>query len=386
MSANDDLPGSAGNGDGGLQPARHARPPASAHDAATTPAPPAVLPPDEVQIDLSRPTPGSTVARPAEDLFPDPGLPPHEPRRTDIDPRAARRAERRVAGMFGLATLLLIGFIAAYVGVDKERMVSVPLLGEIGAQNALFGLTLGGALALIGAGLIQWARKLMSNVEIIEERHPLRSTGAKREAAAAEIKTGVEDSRIGRRPLLIGGSLLAAVGGLLTAPLVLLRDLGPLPEQKLRRTAWADHREIVYENSGEPVRADDLEIGSMIAGRPRDVEDLTELAKASIFLIRMNPSEVVNQRQIEWGYEGIFAFSRICTHVGCPVHLYEDTSHHLLCPCHQSTFDMTDAAKVIFGPAGRPLPQLRITANEAGELVAVEDFTEPVGPSFWERG
>lgn len=382
MSTHDDLPRRQGDGE---RPARHARGEAGAPEP-PAPTPPAVLSPDEAQLELSPPVPGSTVARPADDLFPDPGLPPHEPRRSDVDPRAARRAERQVAGMFGLATLLFIGFIAAYVGVDKERMISIPMLGKIGAQNALFGVTLGGALGLIGAGLIQWARKIMSNVEVVEERHPLRSTDEQRAAAGAEIKIGVEDSRIGRRPFLIGGSLLAAIGGLLTAPLVLLRDLGPLPEQKLRRTAWAEHREIVYENSGEPIRADDLEIGSMVAARPKDVEDLNDLAKASIFLIRMDPSVVVNQRQIEWGYEGIFAFSRICTHVGCPVHLYEDSSHHLLCPCHQSTFDMTDGAKVIFGPAARALPQLRITANEAGELIALGDFSEPVGPSFWERG
>ena len=86
-----------------------------------------------------------------------------------------------------------------------------------------------------------------------------------------------------------------------------------------------------------------------------------------------------------WSYDGIVAFSKICTHVGCPVALYEQQTHHLLCPCHQSTFDVADSAKVVFGPAKRPLPQLPISVDDEGYLVAQSDFHEPIGPSFWER-
>ena len=341
---------------------------------------------DQEFAPVERRTPDSTVARTHDDPFPNPGLPHHEPRRTDIDPRAARRADLQVASMFGLATLLLIGFIVSFVAVDKDQMISLPLVGKIGAQNALFGVTLGGALALIGAGLIHWARKTMTGVELVEERHPLRSPEPKREEAAATVRQGIEETGIGRRPFLIGGSLLAALGGLLTAPLILLRDLGPLPEKKLRHTAWAVEHRIVYENSGLQVKASDMQIGTLVAAHPQGVDDPNQLAKSSIFLIRLDPSEVTNQRQLDWGYQGIFAYSRICPHVGCPVDLYEQASHHLLCPCHQSTFDMTDGAKVIFGPAARSLPQLQITADADGNLVAKHDFTEPVGPSFWERG
>jgi ubiquinol-cytochrome c reductase iron-sulfur subunit len=87
-----------------------------------------------------------------------------------------------------------------------------------------------------------------------------------------------------------------------------------------------------------------------------------------------------------WGHDGIVAYSKICTHVGCPVGLYEQQTHHLLCPCHQSTFDVTRDCEVIFGPAHRPLPQLKITVDAEGYLVADAPFLEPVGPSFWERG
>jgi ubiquinol-cytochrome c reductase iron-sulfur subunit len=335
---------------------------------------------------VERITPDSTVARTHDDPFPNPGLSHHEPRRTDVDPHAASRADLQVASMFGLATLLLIGFIVSFVAVDKDEMISLPILGKIGAQNALFGITLGGALALIGIGLIHWARKTMTGVELVEPRHPLRSPEPKRQEAAAVVRQGVEETGIGRRPFLIGGSLLAALGGLLTAPLILLRDLGPLPEKKLRHTAWAVEQRIVFENSGLQVKVSDMQLGTLVAAHPMGVDDPNQLAKSSIFLIRLDPSEVKSQRQLDWGYQGIFAFSRICPHVGCPVDLYEQASHHLLCPCHQSTFDMTDGAKVIFGPAARSLPQLQITADGEGNLRAKGDFTEPVGPSFWERG
>jgi ubiquinol-cytochrome c reductase iron-sulfur subunit len=100
----------------------------------------------------------------------------------------------------------------------------------------------------------------------------------------------------------------------------------------------------------------------------------------------MNQSDIKSQQEIDWGYQGIVAFSKICTHVGCPVQLYEQQTHHMLCPCHQSTFDLSDDGRVVFGPAARSLPQLPITVNADGFLVARSGFDQPVGPSFWERG
>jgi len=96
--------------------------------------------------------------------------------------------------------------------------------------------------------------------------------------------------------------------------------------------------------------------------------------------------QIVSQQGENWDYQGVLAFSKICTHVGCPIALYEQRTHHLLCPCHQSTFDLADSGNVVFGPAARRMPQLPITVDEEGFLVAVSDFQEPVGPSFWERG
>jgi ubiquinol-cytochrome c reductase iron-sulfur subunit len=111
-----------------------------------------------------------------------------------------------------------------------------------------------------------------------------------------------------------------------------------------------------------------------------------EKVKAAVILNRMEPSEIVSKQTLNWSVNGIVCYSKICTHVGCPISLNERTTHHLLCPCHQSTFDLADNGKVIFGPAARPLPQLPIMVDSEGYLVAQSDFDEPVGPSYWERG
>ena len=115
-------------------------------------------------------------------------------------------------------------------------------------------------------------------------------------------------------------------------------------------------------------------------------DHLEQKAKAAVLLIRLKPEDLqISAGREDWSYNGIVAYSKICTHVGCPVALYEQQTHHLLCPCHQSQFDITREAAVIFGPAKRPLPQLPITVDDEGYLIARSDFTEPVGPSFWER-
>jgi ubiquinol-cytochrome c reductase iron-sulfur subunit len=115
-------------------------------------------------------------------------------------------------------------------------------------------------------------------------------------------------------------------------------------------------------------------------------QNLNERGKSAILLVRMRPEEIKSQQGPDWDYQGIVAYSKICTHVGCPIALYEQRTHHLLCPCHQSTFDLADSGQPIFGPAARRLPQLAITVDEEGYLIARQGFQEPVGPSFWERG
>jgi ubiquinol-cytochrome c reductase iron-sulfur subunit len=332
------------------------------------------------------------------DPIADPGLPAHQPRPTDVDKAAERRAERQVATMFGLSAVFALLFCVAYFTFDIGEDPDV-FLG-MGTSNLALGLTLGLALLLIGIGAIQWARKLMSDVEIVEMRHAVASSEQDRKDAVAAFRQGVDDSGIGRRPL-IRNSLIGAVAMLGLPAIVALRDLGPLPGTALERTVWRKGMRIVNDVSGTPIRPDEVEIGQLVNAEPsvffetdeegepviHGHELQAEKAKAAVIVVRMQPKDITPAAGREnWGVEGILCYSKICTHVGCPISLWEQQSHHLLCPCHQSTFDLADNGKVIFGPAARALPQLPMGLDDEGYLIAMSDFKEPVGPSFWERG
>jgi ubiquinol-cytochrome c reductase iron-sulfur subunit len=170
-----------------------------------------------------------------------------------------------------------------------------------------------------------------------------------------------------------------------------LRDLGPLPGAKLTGTYWKPGRRLVTDPQGEPIKASDVPIGGVIHVQPEGVfeaeHSLDERAKATAIVIRLAPGELKEHASRRgWSYNGIVCYSKVCTHVGCPVGLYEQSTKHLLCPCHQSTFDVPNHCKVIFGPAGRPLPQLPLDVDAEGYLVSKDDFQEPIGPSYWERG
>jgi ubiquinol-cytochrome c reductase iron-sulfur subunit len=319
------------------------------------------------------------------DRFENPGLPPHRYRLSDTDPRAARRVERQVAGMFGLSVLGTLGLIVAYFvfGLDGT-------LGSVRASTLALGVAMGVSLLGIGLGAVHWAKALMPDDELIDERHPMRGTDSDREQAVEILKTGSAESGLGRRPL-IRTSLLGALALFPLPGVLLLRDLGPLPGDSLTHTLWGRGVRLSRDPGGAPIKAADVTMGSVFHVIPENLEDaqhpLEEKAKAAVLLIRLDPDAVVDDPEREgWDVDGIYAYSKICTHVGCPVALYEQQTHHLLCPCHQSTFDVTQHCKVIFGPAKRPLPQLPIMIDDEGYLVAQSDFHEPVGPSFWERG
>jgi ubiquinol-cytochrome c reductase iron-sulfur subunit len=347
--------------------------------------------------------------------IPDPGLEPHQWRPTDVDPRAERRAERQVAGLFGLAIVGAVLFVVSYivfkVGDDPDT------IDNLGASNVALGLCLALTLLAMGAGMIQWARKLMGDHEIVEMRHPAASSAEDRAEAVAILQTGLEESGLGRRPV-IRNSLWAAGGVLGLLPIVMLRDLGPLPGDKLDHTIWdldtwtpemqawwqtqnRTLQRVVRDVVGSPIKVTELEIGDLVNAEPEvmfatDPETkqplvegtdlLVAKSKAAVILHRMLPSEIVSAQTRNWSVDGIVCYSKICTHVGCPISLNERTTHHLLCPCHQSTFDLADSGRVLFGPAARALPQLELTVDDEGYLAARGDFNEPVGPSFWERG
>ncbi len=338
----------------------------------------------------------------------DPGIAAHQWRPTDVDPRLEKRAERQVAGLFVAAQVFVVLFVVSYfvfeIGGDGDAILG------LGASTVTLGLCLGMALLLIGVGIIQWARKLMSDHEMTEMRHPARSSDEDREATLEALRVGTEESGIARRPL-IRNTLLGSVGLLGVPAVVLLRDLGPTPSEVateqpydgagLANTVWADGMRVVRDVIGTPIRAADLEIGDLVNATAAALyetneegelvlegeERLIANAKAPVIVVRMEPDEIQDVEGREnWTVDGIICYSKICSHVGCPISLYERTTHHVLCPCHQSTFDLADGAKVIFGPAARALPQLALAVDDEGYLVAQSDFDEPVGPSFWERG
>jgi len=332
------------------------------------------------------------------DPIADPGLPPHLPRPTDVDEKAEKRSEMQIASMFGFSSVCAILFCVAYfafsVGGHPDTIFGW------GASTVALGVTMGLSFLAIGVGIIQWSRKLMVDNEVVEMRHPVASSEEDREYAIDAFNLGVEESGIMRRPL-VRNSLLGAIATALLPAVVVLRDLGPLPGDKLYVTVWKQGMRVVRDVSGSPISAADMQLGDLINAEPdvffhpelygeEEFDEhrlIKEKAKAAVILVRIRPEDIKPAAGREnWHHEGILCFSKICTHVGCPISLYEQQTHHLLCPCHQSTFDLSDNAKVVFGPAARALPQLPLSVDSSGYLVAAEPFQEPVGPSFWERG
>ena len=318
----------------------------------------------------------------------DPGLPAHVHRKADHDPAAAKRAERQVAILFGISSLGTLLLIASFF-IPDDIFVFIPVMGDQNAHQLGLGLGMAISLFFIGMGAIHWAKTLMPDQEVIAHRHEFRSPDEDRKEFVDAVKEGAQASGLGRRSL-IKRSLGAALGLSAISPLLLLRDLGPLPGNDLKETSWKSGTYLVTDPGDRRIRASDLEVGAVAQVLPEtddpEHRKLNDIAKDALLLIRLRPEEFnLDAERLSWTHEGIIAFSKICSHMGCAVALYEQTTKHLLCPCHQSTFDVTRAAKVIFGPAARPLPQLNITVDDEGYLVARTPFTEPVGPSFWGR-
>jgi ubiquinol-cytochrome c reductase iron-sulfur subunit len=311
-------------------------------------------------------------------------------RLADTDPKAAKRAERQVAVLFGSSVVGTVIFLVAYFAIDLGDDSTI---ATIRLQNALLGIGTAFAMLGIGTGIVHWAKALMPDHEVSEERHAIRYEDD-RKAAVRIVDDIVEETGIKRRPL-IRNTLLGAVALAPLPALAVFGDLGPRPDNKLAHTMWAPTdgklKRLARDPDGTPIKASDVTIGSAFHVIPEGLNDLhegklNEKAKAVVLLMRLDPASLnPSPGRENWGYNGIVAYSKICTHVGCPVALYEQQTHHLLCPCHQSTFDLTKECKVIFGPASRPLPQLPIAVDDEGYLVATSDFKEPVGPSYWER-
>ena len=317
-----------------------------------------------------------------------PELPPDPP-----DPHRARTAELIVATCFILAMVAGFGFLVAYA------LIGVGSLSQVLHSNLALGGCLSLVFLLLGIGAVIWVRNLMPTVEITEQRHPMRSTEAERAAFKETFDDGAAASQFVKRPL-VRRTLIAATVPLAVAPLFLLRDLGPLPGLSLDKTVWRKGLRLLVYGTGRPITAAEFSSpGSLITVGPEGyLDNDDQMAKAAVIIIKFRPGQLVFGPPVEpghpsppnltvpnWTVNNIVAYSKICTHVGCPAALYEQTTHKILCPCHQSTFDATRGAKVLFGPATRALPQLPIGVDSQGYLIATGPFNEPVGPSFWER-
>jgi ubiquinol-cytochrome c reductase iron-sulfur subunit len=292
------------------------------------------------------------------------------------DPRlqpAARRpqlVERWIAISFVLAMALLVAFIYSYIQNLKPWTL---------------GATLGGALLLLGIGLVAWGKYLMPKGPFVEERHTLASSQSERDAmAAAIVERG--GGVIKRRKVL--GGLFAGGAGLfgLAALLPALRSMGPNPGDTLDHTDWTKGSYVV-DQYGRRIQSGDLAVGSIVTVFPEGTEN-TDRGQAvdQTVLIRLSNANFTTKKGREtWGPLGYVAYSKLCTHLGCPVGLYEQQLQLLVCPCHQSMFNVTNGAVPNFGPAPRPLPQLPLYIDAAGYLRSQSDYHEPVGPGFWER-
>ncbi len=272
--------------------------------------------------------------------------------------------ERGIALALVAATAAALGLTAVYVAGGQPQL-----------EGALLGISLGG----IGIAVLLWARHLFPDEEVVGERPPLASRPEDVGAFTASFEAG-ERSFARRRFLsrLLGTSL----GALGLAALFPLRSLGPSPGRALFRTSWRRGSRLVTEE-GRFVRPDDLDVGGVLTVFPAGHADAEDSATV---LIRVEPELLQLPPGREgWAPDGLIAYSKICTHVACPVGLYQETEHRLLCPCHQSTFEVLHGARPVFGPATRPLPQLPLAIDDEGFLVAQSDFPEPIGPAFWDR-
>ncbi|MEU4415327.1 MULTISPECIES: cytochrome bc1 complex Rieske iron-sulfur subunit [Nocardia] len=327
--------------------------------------------------------------------------------------KAEKRAERAVTFWFavsGLAAAALIGVFLfwpwEWKGYGDEGHSAYSLF------TPLVGLTFGISVLVIGIAVVLIRKRFIPAEISIQQRHDGPSDEVERRTLAAELQDALDTSTLGRRKMMLGtagagvgvlgiGALLVFVGGMVKNPWA-KRDKSPLWV-----SGWTPDYpgETIYirRDTGRPedvvlVRPEDLDAGSMETVFPwkekwrgdshETLQSLRGIRNA-VMMIRLRTEDaekaIKRKGQESFNFGDYFAYSKICTHLGCPTSLFEQQTNRILCPCHQSQFLATEWAKPVFGPAARALPQLPITVNSEGFLVAAGDFIEPLGPAFWER-
>ncbi|HEY5103572.1 MAG TPA: Rieske 2Fe-2S domain-containing protein [Acidimicrobiales bacterium] len=255
----------------------------------------------------------------------------------------------------------------------------------VNAKPWILGATMGGGLFFLGVGLVAWGKYLMPRGPFVEERHTLANSEADRDAfAAAIVERG---GGVVKRRKMLAGLLGGGLGVFsLVAMFPLIRSLGPLPKGTLFHTDWRKGSYAV-DQTGRRVSVGDLAVGSIMTVFPEGKQD-TDRGQAvdQTVLIRVSNERFTTQKGREtWAPSGYVAYSKLCTHLGCPVGLYEQQLQLLVCPCHQSMFDVKNGAVPQFGPAPRPLPQLPLYIDSEGFIRSQGDYNQAVGPGFWER-
>jgi len=349
-----------------------------------------------------------------------------EPRWPVEGTKAEKRAEHGVAlwlllgGGFGLALLLIFLFWPwEYKPLEADGSLLYTL------TTPLYGLTFGASILCIAIGAILYQKRFIPEEITIQDRHDGASREIDRKTVVANLTDALETSTIKRRKLVAAsmglglgafglGTLVAFAGGLIKNPWKPVVDTADGKKAVLWTSGWTPryHGETIFlaratgASEGAPfvkMRPEDMDAGGMETvfpwresdGDGTTVESHEKLSgikmgiRNPVMLIRIRPSDmprmVKRQGQESFNWGEFFAYTKVCSHLGCPASLYEQQSYRILCPCHQSQFDALHFAKPIFGPAARALAQLPITIDSNGYLVANGDFIEPVGPAFWER-
>jgi ubiquinol-cytochrome c reductase iron-sulfur subunit len=280
------------------------------------------------------------------------------------------------------AELVVIGLLLL-AALSGAAFMVVYSFDSLQGQTQLLGLALGGGLVLVGAALVVVAHKLVVTEEL-EEEYPTEHVGEQVEIGQIVTDSG---SRFTRKRLVLGAGGLAA-GTLGLAALTPALSLGTwFDTSSLYRTPWRRGRRLV-DRQGRPYRAGDIEQGTFYTAYAEgaSIDDLA----SPLVVVRLDPAALeLPADRSSWAPQGIVAYSKICTHAGCAIALYRtplfppaSPGPALVCPCHYSTFDPAAGGTVIFGPAGRNLPQLPLMVDSAGELRAAGNFSGPVGPSF----
>jgi ubiquinol-cytochrome c reductase iron-sulfur subunit len=279
--------------------------------------------------------------------------------------------ERRRGGELVPALLFGVGIVAGLA-----LMVTYALGGHTQVEGVLLFVALGG----IGAGMVSWSKRFMTTAPETEPRPRLGSTEEEIAAFSDDFDQG--EYQLERRALLTK-LLLGALGALGLAALLPIASLGPPARKSFRVSPYKKGTRLVTEE-GDPVRADSVNVDGVITVFPEgDVGD----EFSQVLLIGLDPDVTFTARpgREDWTPQNLAAFSKVCTHAGCPVGLYQNKRKELLCPCHQSTFAVYDAARPVFGPAATSLPQLPLDVDDDGYVIAAGDLSGPPGPAYWNQ-